>query len=610
MTDARDDAAEDVVAALAHASGLLGDDPAAALEQAQEILGKDPHHGHALRLVARALRRLGRDAEAEQAEMDAIRASAHNPILVQTARAITEGRWRDAEHQLRPYLGSVPDDAAAINMLGQIALHVAAHDEAERLFRQAIALAPRFTAARLKLADTLMQQNRRGEAIAALDELLAYEPGHFRAQSTRAASLAAIGDYDKAASSYRGLLDVHPDRGALWMSYGHVLKTVGRLAESISAYRRAIALDPGLGEAWWSLANLKTVELGETDRAAMLAALETAGDDPDRRLHLHFALGKAYEDDGRFAESFAHYSTANGIRRSMLGYDADKLSDQVDRLIALSSPHFFDTRRPDEQTAADPIFVLGMPRAGSTLVEQILSSHSMVEGTSELPYIPVLAREFISELWRSPDISYPELLAELDASALRRLREEYLRRAGLHRKTDRPFFVDKLPNNWIDIAFIQLILPDAKIIDARRHPLACCFSNFKQHFARGQAFAYSLEDMGHYYRDYVRLLRHYDEVLPGRVYRVIHEDLVAQPDAQIRKLLAHLELPFEEACLRFHENTRAVRTPSAEQVRRPIDPSGLDHWKAYEAWLDPLKAVLGPIADLYPDVPEELPQTI
>ncbi|MDB5697965.1 MAG: hypothetical protein JWN69_769, partial [Alphaproteobacteria bacterium] len=444
--------ANSLEAALARADALLESDPAAAIEQAQEILRKRPADGDALRLLAQGLRRLGRDAEAAQAEMDAIRASANNAILMQAARAITDERWQEAEHLLRPYLKTSPNDAAATTMLGQIALHVVAYDEAERLFRKAIALAPGFTAARLMLADTLLQQRRRSEAIEVLEALLEHEPSHFRAQVARAASLAAIGDYDQAALAYRDLLDRHPDKASIWMSYGHVLKTVGRLPQSVDAYRKAIALDGGLGEAWWSLANLKTVELGDADIAAMLAALQGTKVEPDRQLHIHFALGKAYEDRGRFEESFTHYSTANGIRGDILDYDAAKVTDQVDRTIALATPEFFAVRQEQEQTPGDPIFVVGMPRAGSTLVEQILSSHSLVEGTSELPYIPVLAREYIADLWRTPDVTYPELLARLDGAERKRLREEYLRRAAVHRKTDRPFFVDKLPKNWIDIA--------------------------------------------------------------------------------------------------------------------------------------------------------------
>jgi hypothetical protein len=278
----------------------------------------------------------------------------------------------------------------------------------------------------------------------------------------------------------------------------------------------------------------------------------------------------------------------------MLDYSADEVSREVKESVALFTAEFYAERDGWGAAAADPIFILGMPRAGSTLVEQILASHSMVEGTSELPYIPTLARETVAQHPRYDGLTYPALLARLDARETRWLGEEYLRRAAAHRTAGKPFFIDKLPNNWRDIGFIRLILPNARILDARRHPLACGFSNFKQHFAEGQGFSYSLEDFGLYYRDYVKLLAHFDSVLPGRIVRVVNEDLIENGEAEIRRLLDRLGLPFEESCLRFWESDRAVRTPSAEQVRQPINRSGMEQWKKFEPWLGPLKEALGP----------------
>jgi hypothetical protein len=351
---------------------------------------------------------------------------------------------------------------------------------------------------------------------------------------------------------------------------------------------------PSLGEAWWSLANLKTVKFSDTDIAAMEAALDGGDVAKEDRFHLDFALGKALEDRGQADAAFAHYAKGNALRRTELDYDADETTRYVDRLIELCTPEFFAARAGQGCDAPDPIFVLGMPRAGSTLVEQILSSHSQIEGTTELPDIPALARR---------SATYPLSLPDLTPEQLARQGEEFLERTRIQRKTERPFFIDKLPNNWMHAAYIRLILPGAKIVDARRHPLGCCFSNFKQHFAKGQAFSYSLEDMGRYYRDYVRLMAHLDRVQPGAVHRVTYETMVDDTEAEVRRLLAYCGLEFEGACLTFHKTERAVRTPSSEQVRQPIFRDGTEAWKAFDPHLGPLRAALGEVLEAYPAVP-------
>jgi hypothetical protein len=334
----------------------------------------------------------------------------------------------------------------------------------------------------------------------------------------------------------------------------------------------------------------------------MTAALAKPGLGDDDRLHLHFALGKALEDRGEAESAFAHYSQGNRLRRSALRYDADETERLVERAIALFTPAFLAERDGLGCPAPDPIFILGMPRAGSTLVEQILASHSKVEGTMELPDIPALARRLDGRsAGGAGGLRYPDSLATLTAAQLSKLGEDYLERTRIQRKTGRPLFVDKMPNNWIHAGFIHLILPRARIIDARRHPLDCTFSNFKQHFARGQSFTYDQVELGLYYRAYVRLMAHFDKVLPGRVHRVIYERMVEDPEGETRHLLDRLGLPFEPACLRPHENARAVRTASSEQVRRPINRDGLDRWRPFEPWLGPLKKALGPVLDAYPE---------
>jgi tetratricopeptide (TPR) repeat protein len=372
------------------------------------------------------------------------------------------------------------------------------------------------------------------------------------------------------------------------------LKTVGEQSESVAAYRRAIGINPWLGEAWWSLANLKTIRFDDADVAAMGAALGAADLAPEDRFHLHFALGKALEDCRRYEASFGHYAEANRLRRRRLDYDPDVIADHVDRSIAFFTIDYFSNLRRG-CLAPDPVFIVGMPRAGSTLVEQILSSHPAIEGTAELPDMPAIARRLDARKQRGEASMYPECLAAMAEGELAALGQEYLERAQVQRFTDRPMFIDKLPNNWAHVGLIRSILPNARIIDARRHPLACGFSNFKQHYARGQKFSYDLAELGRYYRDYVRLMRHFDDVLPGYVHRVIHEQLVEDPEGEVRRLLDFLGLPFDSACLAFYENPRAVRTASSEQVRRPISREGLEQWMAYEPWLDPLKDALGPV---------------
>ena len=393
---------------------------------------------------------------------------------------------------------------------------------------------------------------------------------------------------------YEGILADYPGQAKLWMSLGHALKTAGRQSDCVAAYRRSIELAPSLGEAWWSLANLKTYRFATRDVETMRTQLAREDLGVEDRLHFHFALGKALEDAGEHAAAFEHYAEGNRLRRATLPYRAEETTALVERSIALFTPQFVEARRGTGCQATDPIFVVGLPRSGSTLVEQVLASHPAVEGTMELPDLLAIVRDLGGGRRRSEPSRYPEVLAELEPSALRDLGERYLERTRIQRKTDRPFFIDKMPNNWAHVGLIQMILPNARIVDARRHPLSCCFSAFKQHFARGQGFTYDLDDLGRYYRDYVDLMAHFDAVLPGRVHRVHYERMVEDTEGEVRRLLAYCGLDYDERCLRFYENERAVRTASSEQVRSPIYRHGVDHWRNYEPWLEPLRQALGP----------------
>jgi tetratricopeptide (TPR) repeat protein len=521
-----------------------------------------------------------------------------NPQLIEAALAINEDRLHEAEPILRAHLKRDPLDVAAIRLMAQLAARVGRYKDSEALLRRALELAPDFTVARSDLAGILYRQNRFPEAVETLDQVLHIEGDHVPSRNLKAAALGRIGDYEEALELYDELTQRFPDNAKLWMSQGHLLKTVGRQDDSISAYRQALAIEPTLGEIWWSLANLKTVKFDDADLRAMQAALATPGLSDEDHFHLDFALGKAFDDRQDPERAFGHYAAANSLRRKDLDYDPAVIAEHVDRIIKQFTPEFLAERAGQGCDAPDAIFILGMPRAGSTLVEQILSSHSAVEGTMELPDMPAIA---LREGRGGGPAGWVDAVADMGAERLSELGAEFFERTRIQRKSDKPFFIDKLPNNWIYTGLIHLILPNAKIIDARRHPMDCCFSNFRQHFAKGQAFSYDLNDMGQYYADYVRLMAHFDAVLPSRVHRVIHEQLVEQPDAEVRSLLNYMGLPFEQACLKFHENSRAVRTASSEQVRRPLNRDGMDQWRPYEAWLDPLKDALGDLWIIYPD---------
>ena len=520
-----------------------------------------------------------------------------NPVLLEAAVALNENRLHDAEPLLRQHLKADPFDVAAIRMMAELAGRIGRLKDAEALLRRAVELAPNFIPARSNLAIVLYRQNRADEAISELEALSTLDPDDVTHDSLKAAAKGRLGDYEEAIELYGSVLERFPGQPKIWMSYGHLLKTVGQQAESVAAYRRALDVSPALGEVWWSLANLKTVRFDDADIALMEAGLARADISTEDRFHLHFALGKALEDRKDVAASFHHYDEGNRLRAAELESHERNVTRHVEVAKALFTPEFFAQRAGQGCDAADPVFILGLPRAGSTLLEQILSSHSMVEGTMELPDIPHIAGQLGSiEHW-------PDRLAGASPDDLKRMGETFLERTRIQRKSGKPFFIDKLPNNWLHVGLIHLILPNAKIIDARRHPMACCFSNFKQHFARGQGFTYSLTDIGHYYADYVEFMAHIDRVLPGRVVRMFHEDMVDDSEREIRRLLDALGLPFEESCLRFWENDRAVRTASSEQVRRPIFKEGTEQWLMFEPYLGPLKAALGPVLSAYPSVP-------
>ena len=565
-------------------------------EDCRRAVDANPRDAESFRRLGKALRILGDPAAASEAEMAAIFASQHDPLIQRAASAMMRNDLPTAEGTLRQILKSRPDDVAAVRMLGDVELRLGRAAEAERLFRRALEFAPAFDFARRSLVSALHAQNRPGEALEELDRLAIGEDDDLLAM--RAAICSRIGRFDEAGALYASLAERDPNNVALWISLANVRKFAGDAEGAIAAYRRVLEIAPTNGEAWWSLADVKTLRFSEGDIAAMELALKTPGLADDDRSQLHFALGKAFEDSGKDDQSFAHYSKGNAIRAAQYRYNPKALTDLVDKIEATVTKPLLEARAGMGCRGRAPIFILGMPRSGSTLVEQMLASHPQIEGTAELPDIIILAREleeaigtFSEQTW----VRYPGILADLPKAELERLGKLYLERTKVQRRTDRPFFTDKMPNNWLHVGLIRLILPEAKIIDIRRDPLACGFSNFKQHYARGQEFSYDLDHFGQYYRDYIRLMRHFDAVSPGCVHRVIYENLVEDPRAEVTKLMDYLEVPFDEAQLRFYETKRDVRTASAEQVRRPINSKGLDQWRRFERWLGPLKRSLGPV---------------
>jgi predicted Zn-dependent protease len=566
-----------------------------------------PDSADGWRLLADYLDAQGDSIAADAARARYIKAATTDPRLMKAAAALVANDLPVADALLMSHLAVHPTDVAALRMRAEVAARLRRYVDAEELLERCLELAPSFDAARHNFAVVLNRQAKPAAALREVEELLSKDPRNPGYLNLQAAVLANLGEYANSISVYEAVLRDYPLQPKVWMSFGHALRTAGRVAESVSAYRRALDLDPRLGEAYWSLANLKTHRFSPADADAMRKALGQKELSDDDRLHFEFALGKACEDDAMYEPSFEHYARGNAIRKKLHPYYAGETTRFVERSKRQWTPEFFQERRGRGALSPDPIFIVGLPRAGSTLVEQILSSHSSVEGTAELPDLPRLIRELAGREEPVSGAPFFEAVARLGAEELSRLGEAYLASTRVLRKTAAPFFIDKMPNNCLYAGFIHLILPNAKIIDVRRHPLGCCFSVFKQQFARGQNFAFDLTDLGLYYRDYVGLMAHIDRVLPGRVHRVIYESLIDDTEAEVRRLLDYCGLPFEEGCLKFYENDRAVRTPSSQQVRQPIFKDGVEHWRHYEPWLDPLKEALGAVLEHHTGVPDPAP---
>ncbi|MGO4551827.1 sulfotransferase [Lysobacter sp. 2RAF19] len=583
--------------------GGRGDEAVAALRRAVALKPELPRAWLAL---GDHLSAVGDLSGAQAAYATHLVHSVREPKLLQAAADLQANRIPEAEARLREHLRAAPTDAPALRMLAETQARMGRIDEAESLLARCLELVPGFDAARHHYAMVLHRANKPVEALAEVDALLAKDPANAGYRNLRAVVLCRTGDYEAALPVYEALVREYPHQARLWLSFGHALKTAGHSARAIEAYREAARIEPRFGDAWWSLANLKTFRFTPEDLATIRAQLARSELTPDDRLHLDFALGKALEDAGEYAASFEHYRRGNTQRVAMIPWAAQDNTARVRKAIATYTPAFLSERAGSGSDARDPIFIVGMPRAGSTLVEQILSSHPDVEGTMELPDLLSMTKDLRRRGEAMGARHYHDVLPTLDIAEFRAIGEEYLERTRIHRRAGAPLFIDKMPNNFQHVGLIHLALPNARIIDARRHPLACGFSLFKQQFARGQDFSFRLEDIGLYYRDYVALMAHFDAVLPGRVHRVHYETMVEDTEQEVRRLLDYCGLPFDPACLRFFENDRPVRTASSEQVRQPIYREGLDQWRHYAPWLGPLEEALGPVLAAYPSVPPHL----
>jgi tetratricopeptide (TPR) repeat protein len=560
-----------------------------AAAQLRRAAGLDPGSESIRMKLGHVLAGLGAGAEADEIFEEAFGLAPDRKRLAEAAEHLREGRVAACEHLCRDLLARRPDDVNALRLLAKVEAEAEHWRRAENLLLRALHLAPGFHESRMDLARVYRQQDRLDDALQCAAEAVEGAPRNPNAHYLLGGMRALVGESEVALASYRRCLDLQPGHTPAWLGMGHLLKTLGRTDEGIAAYRRAIAQRPNYGEVYWSLANLKTFRFTDEEVADIEHRLATEPLDEDARVHFLFTLGKALEDRGEYARAFARYAEACALQRPRISYDPVETEVVNERIRTVFTAEFVGRNAGLGCPDPAPIFIVGLPRSGSTLIEQVLASHSQVEGTAELPDVGRVIGELSA---RFPGEVYPEAARRLDANGWRELGESYLARTRRHRR-GLPRFTDKMPNNFPSTGFIHLMLPNAKIIDARRHPLDSCFGTFKQHFAHGQTFSYDLVELGEYFLEYRRMMRHWQEVLPGRVLEVRYEDMVGDQEGQTRRLLEFCGLPFEASCLRFYETDRPVRTASSEQVRQPIYRSSVNHWRHYRSELAPLIEILG-----------------
>lgn len=579
---------------------VAAENHAQALSVLQRAVELEPNLAEAWRELANLYAKQGDDDACDIAYAHFTRLAAPEQHLAEAHSAMAGHRLEAAEALLRQQLARDSRDPEALRLLAEIAAEREDYAEAERLYVLCLNIAPGYSRARFDFARTLHMQQKPQPLLPLLERLLRLEPNSLPYRSLQASAFGLLGQNERARKILESLLREFPSNEQLLIYYGNALRTGGSSEEAIAAYRKGAKLRPSYGEAWFCLANLKTFKFTDAEISTMQEQAATTDLRDEDRLQLEFALGKALEDRGEFGPSFEHYVRGNALRRRAVLYDADVHDRFVQGLQRMYSAEFFAARSGSGCEAPDPIFIVGLPRSGSTLLEQILASHSQVEGTRELPDIQGFALELGLRELRGESPKFPHSIERLTREELQALGRRYLEQTRPSRLRGTAYFIDKMPSNFFHVGLIQLILPNARIIDARRSPLGCCFSNFKQHFQAGVWFSYSLDDIGRFYRSYVQLMTHYDNVLPGRIHRVYYETLVSDLESEVRRLLEYCGLPFEEQCLRFHETRRVVQTASSEQVRRPLFAEGVNQWRNFEPWLGDLKRALGDIVQQYP----------
>jgi len=512
--------------------------------------------------------------------------------LLNISSLINEKRFDKAEPLCRKFLQQDPHNVEAMRLLAAIGVGLGITDDAEQLLEAALKFDPGFHLGRFDYVGVLQKRQKFEAAFKHAGYLKEAKPDDFNYQRLYANCCINVGRHDEAIEVYNKVLAVDPENPQILLMCGHAAKTIGRIQEGIDYYRRCYTAKPDYGDAFWSLANLKTYTLSDDELAIAQRSEAANSTTPIDRIHLCFALGKAFEDRRDYSLSFEYYERGNRLKLSELIYKSDLVTTEVDAQISVCNAALVEAKSGYGHPAPDPIFIVGLPRSGSTLIEQILASHSDVDGTFELPNILNAVVKLNGRRMKGDTAKYPGILHELNGEQLSELGKDYIEETRIHR-ADAPFFIDKMPNNFRHIGLIKMILPNAKIIDARRDPMACCFSCFKQLFAKGQAYTYGLQEIGRYYRDYVRLMDHWEQVFPGQILRVQYEDVVADLKTEVSRMLEFCDLELQSACLEFHETDRPVRTPSSEQVRQPIYREGLQQWQNFDEFLMPLKVALG-----------------
>lgn len=594
-----------------------------ALELLEQLQKHQPSHSHALQECGYNLQELGQLDAATQAFEQAValnpamhgawNALSQLPNYPRRTQAIQQTQWlqslpaqlvsvsslihqnklHKAETLCRQFLQQQPHHPEAMRLLAELGVKFKILDDAEVLLEKCLEFKPDYQRARLDYVEVLQRRQKFDQALEQARILFEIDPNPSFEVSLGNA-FHAVGNYQEAIRSYRNVIMQQVDNSSVHVALGHALKTSGDVGAAVNAYQSAYVSQAGFGDAYWSLANLKTYQFSQDEIDAMLLHENSSQTRKLDRIQLCFALGKAFEDRDEYARSFDFYRRGNELQSLELKYDSRLIKDGLDFQKKHFDKVFFSQRKSFGNDAPDPIFIVGLPRAGSTLLEQILASHSQVDGTMELANVISMAHRLNGRQGAHDSPRYPSVLLDMPQQGFANLGQAYIDETRGHRQGG-AFFIDKMPNNFRHIGLIQLMLPNAKIIDARRDPFACCFSGFKQLFAEGQEFSYSLHTIGDYYCDYVDVMRHWDQVLPGRILRVQHEDVILDLETQVRRILDYCGLPFEQACLEFHKNKRAVRTPSSEQVRQPIYASGMDQWRHYETYLEPLKRALSPV---------------